>query len=36
MEQKGFRPDQPRYFEGAEAGWPRFLDNLERVLAQNS
>jgi uncharacterized protein YndB with AHSA1/START domain len=36
MEQKGFRPDQPRYFQGAEAGWPRFLDNLERVLAQNS
>ena len=34
MEQTGFKPDQPRYFEGARVGWPRFLDNLERVLAR--
>jgi uncharacterized protein YndB with AHSA1/START domain len=34
MEQSGFRPDQPRYFEGAKAGWPRFLAALEQVLAK--
>lgn len=34
MEQTGFRPDQRSYFQGARAGWPRFFDNLERVLAQ--
>jgi uncharacterized protein YndB with AHSA1/START domain len=34
MEQSGFRRDQPRYFGGAQAGWPRFLDNLEQVLAR--
>lgn len=33
MEQTGFRKDQPRYFGGAQAGWPRFLDRLEQVLA---
>ncbi|MFN3512021.1 MAG: SRPBCC domain-containing protein [Phenylobacterium sp.] len=33
MEQTGFRRDQPRYYGGAQAGWPRFLDNLEHVLA---
>lgn len=32
MEQTGFRADQPRYFGGARAGWPRFLDNLEQLL----
>ena len=32
MEQTGFRPDQPRYFQGAQAGWPRFLENLEQLL----
>ncbi len=32
MEQTGFRRDQPRYFGGAQAGWPRFLDNLEQLL----
>jgi uncharacterized protein YndB with AHSA1/START domain len=32
MEQTGFRHDQPRYFQGATAGWPKFLDSLERVL----
>jgi uncharacterized protein YndB with AHSA1/START domain len=33
MEQTGFRRDQPRYFGGAQAGWPRFFDNLEQLLA---
>ena len=32
MEQTGFRTDQPRYFGGARAGWPRFFDNLEKLL----
>lgn len=34
MEQSGFRRDQPRYYGGAKAGWPRFLANLEQVLAR--
>ncbi len=34
MEQTGFRPDQPRFYEGAKAGWPRFIANLEQVLAR--
>ena len=34
MEQAGFRPDQPRYYEGAKGGWPRFFANLEQVLAR--
>ncbi len=34
MEQSGFPPDQPRYYGGAKAGWPRFLANLEQVLAR--
>jgi uncharacterized protein YndB with AHSA1/START domain len=34
MEQTGFRPDQPRYYYGAQAGWPRFLEKLEQVLAR--
>lgn len=33
MEQSGFPPDQPRYYGGAKAGWPRFLDGLAAVLA---
>lgn len=33
MEQSGFQPDQQAYFGGAKAGWPRFLDALEQVLA---
>ena len=33
MEQTGFRTDQPRYWGGARAGWPRFIDRLEQVLA---
>jgi len=34
MEQVGFRPDQQPYFRGAKAGWPRFLDAMEQVLAR--
>lgn len=33
MEQSGFRPDQQQALHGARAGWPRFLGNLEKVLA---
>jgi uncharacterized protein YndB with AHSA1/START domain len=32
MEQSGFRPDQPQYYEGAKDGWQRFFANLEQVL----
>ena len=35
MEQSGFRKDQPRYYQGAKAGWPQFLAKLEQVLARN-
>lgn len=34
MEQTGFRKDQPRYYHGAKAGWPRFLAGLESLLAR--
>jgi len=34
MEQAGFRPDQPQAYNGARAGWPRFLDALETELAR--
>lgn len=34
MEQTGFPEDQPRYLMGATAGWPRFLDAMEAVLAR--
>ena len=34
MEQSGFRQDQQPYYRGATVGWPRFLDELERVLAR--
>lgn len=32
MDQVGFRPDQEQAYQGARAGWPRFLTALERVL----
>lgn len=32
LEQSGFKADQPRYFGGARAGWPRFLDSMAQVL----
>ncbi|SMF69749.1 Uncharacterized conserved protein YndB, AHSA1/START domain [Tistlia consotensis] len=34
MEQVGFRPDQQQAYQGARHGWPRFLDNLEQLLAR--
>lgn len=34
MEQRGFRPDQTSYFQGASVGWPRFLTQLESVVAR--
>jgi uncharacterized protein YndB with AHSA1/START domain len=34
MEQTGFQKDQPRYYGGARAGWPRFFDKLEQVLSE--
>ena len=34
MEQSGFRPDQPQYYQGAEGGWQRFFAALEQVLAR--
>ena len=34
MEQSGFRPDQPRYFQGAKYGWQKFLADLEQVVAR--
>jgi uncharacterized protein YndB with AHSA1/START domain len=34
MEQSGFRPDQPQYYQGAKAGWPRFVAALEQVVAR--
>ena len=34
MEQSGFRPDQPQFYQGAKAGWPRFFASLEQVLAR--
>lgn len=36
VEQKGFRADQPQFYEGAKGGWPRFLDALEHALAKIS
>jgi len=34
MEQVGFKPDQPQAYNGAKAGWARFLGSLEQVLAR--
>ena len=34
MEQSGFRPDQPQFYQGAKSGWPQFFGTLERVLAR--
>ena len=36
VEQTGFRPDQRQAFGGALAGWPRFLDKLDEVVARPS
>lgn len=35
MEQSGFRPDQQQAYQGAQYGWPRFIANLEQVLARS-
>ena len=34
MEQSGFRPDQPRYYQGAKGGWQQFFAALEQVLSR--
>ena len=34
MEQSGFRPDQPQYYQGAKSGWQQFFANLEQILAR--
>jgi uncharacterized protein YndB with AHSA1/START domain len=34
MEQSGFRPDRPQYYQGAKGGWQRFFSALEQVLAR--
>jgi uncharacterized protein YndB with AHSA1/START domain len=34
MEQVGFKPDQEQAYRGATAGWPRFFEGLEKVLAR--
>ena len=34
MEQKGFRPDQEPFYEGAKMGWQNFFAKLEQVLAR--
>ena len=37
MEQSGFRPepDRQQFYQGAKAGWPRFIDGLEQVVARS-
>jgi uncharacterized protein YndB with AHSA1/START domain len=34
VEQEGFRPDQKQAFGGAHAGWKKFLENLDQLLAK--
>ena len=34
MEQSGFRPDQPQFYEGAKGGWQKFFAALEQALAR--
>ena len=36
MEQSGFRPDQPQYYEGAKGGWQKFFAALEQILARTA
>ena len=36
MEQTGFKPEQQPYYRGAHAGWPKFLDAMERVLRERN
>ena len=34
MEQSGFPPDQPQYYQGAKGGWQQFFAALEQVVAK--
>ncbi|HEX2558730.1 SRPBCC domain-containing protein [Phenylobacterium sp.] len=34
MEQTGFQSNQPQFYQGAQAGWPKFFANLEQVLGR--
>ena len=34
MEQSGFRPDQKQAYGGANAGWQKFFEKLQQVLAR--
>lgn len=34
MEQSGFRQDQQQFYQGAKAGWQRFVSQLEQVVAR--
>jgi uncharacterized protein YndB with AHSA1/START domain len=34
MEQSGFPPDQPQYYQGAKGGWQQFFAALEQALAR--
>lgn len=34
MEQSGFAPDQTQFYQGAAASWPKFVSELEAVLAR--
>jgi uncharacterized protein YndB with AHSA1/START domain len=33
MEQSGFRPEEERNYQGAQYGWQRYFDKLQRVTA---
>jgi uncharacterized protein YndB with AHSA1/START domain len=35
VEQAGFRPDQRQAFGGAQAGWTRFLGQLDELVARD-
>ncbi len=34
VQQTGFPPDQPQYYEGAKGGWGQFFAALEQLLAK--
>jgi uncharacterized protein YndB with AHSA1/START domain len=34
MEQAGFRPEDERFYQGAQYGWQKMLGTLEKVLAR--
>jgi uncharacterized protein YndB with AHSA1/START domain len=36
VEQKGFRPDQEQFYQGAKMGWGNFFAKLEQVLARDA